>query len=95
MNSLGPLWSRYLGTVGALVLIVFVIELLLPAEHVTAEKGGSKAQWIRQMWAYLAARPYVTSMIWFNLVKEANWRIDSSRSAERAFAGGARSDRVN
>ena len=31
MNSLGPLWSRYLGTVGALVLIVFVIELLLPA----------------------------------------------------------------
>src|SRR6516165_10317020 len=31
VNSLGPLWSRYLGTVGALVLIVFVIELLLPA----------------------------------------------------------------
>lgn len=31
VNSLGPQWSRYLGTVGALVLIVFVIELLLPA----------------------------------------------------------------
>ena len=47
------------------------------------------------MWAYLAARPYVTSMIWFDLVKEANWRIDSSPSAERAFAAGARSPRVN
>jgi hypothetical protein len=47
------------------------------------------------MWAYLAARPHVTSMIWFNLVKETNWRIDSSPSAERAFAAGARSPRVN
>ena len=31
VNSLGSQWSRYFGTVGALVLIVFVIELLLPA----------------------------------------------------------------
>jgi len=37
----------------------------------------------------------VTSMIWFNVVKETNWRIDSSTSAERAFAAGARSPRVN
>jgi Glycosyl hydrolase family 26 len=65
------------------------------AETATAEKGGSKARWIRDMWAYVAARPYVTSMIWFNLVKETNWRIDSSPSAERAFAAGARSPRVN
>ena len=27
------------------------------AETATAENGGSKAQWIREMWAYLAARP--------------------------------------
>jgi beta-mannanase len=65
------------------------------AETATSEKGGSKAQWIRQMWAYLAAHPYVSSMIWFNVVKETNWRIDSSRSAQRAFAAGARSGRVN
>src|SRR5215471_9808850 len=31
VNALSPQWSRYVGTVGALVLIVFVIELLLPA----------------------------------------------------------------
>ena len=47
------------------------------------------------MWSYLAARPYVTSMIWFDLVKETNWRIDSSPSAEHSFAAGARSPRVN
>ncbi len=65
------------------------------AETATSEHGGSKAKWIRDMWSYLAARPYVTSMIWFDLVKETNWRIDSSPSAQRAFAAGARSPRVN
>jgi hypothetical protein len=61
------------------------------AETSSAEAGGSKAQWIDQMFAYLAVHPEVTSVIWFNLVKETNWRIDSSPSAERAFAVGARS----
>ncbi|HWE10836.1 MAG TPA: glycosyl hydrolase [Solirubrobacteraceae bacterium] len=60
------------------------------AETSSAETGGSKAQWIEQMFAYLAVHPEVTSAIWFNLVKETNWRIDSSPSAERAFAAGAR-----
>src|SRR5262249_9490102 len=31
VNSMGTEWGRYLGTVGALVLIVFVLEILLPA----------------------------------------------------------------
>ena len=31
VNSLQPRWGRYLGTVGALVLVVFVLEILLPA----------------------------------------------------------------
>ena len=65
------------------------------AETASAEKGGSKAQWIEDMWAYLATRPYVTSIIWFDLAKETNWRIDSSPSAGRAFAAGARAPRVN
>jgi len=65
------------------------------AETSSAEAGGSKAQWIQEMWSYLAYHPEVTSMIWFNLVKEVDWRIDSSPSAERAFAAGARSPWVN
>jgi len=31
LNSMRPQWSRYLETVGSLVLIVFVLEILLPA----------------------------------------------------------------
>jgi len=31
VNSLRPEWSRWLGSVGALVVIVFVVEILLPA----------------------------------------------------------------
>src|SRR5690349_23819076 len=31
VNSVGPEWGRFLGTVGSLVLIVFVLEILLPA----------------------------------------------------------------
>ncbi len=91
-------WKSFAQGCGQAVDRLHALEPGLPiqlAETATAEKGGSKAQWIRQMWAYLAARPYVTSMIWFNVVKEANWRIDSSPSAERAFAAGARAKRVN
>jgi hypothetical protein len=65
------------------------------AETATSETGGSKARWIADMWASLARRSYVTSMVWFNLVKETNWRIDSSPSAQRSFDAGARSPRVN
>jgi Glycosyl hydrolase family 26 len=61
------------------------------AETSSAEAGGSKAQWIEGMFTYLAQHPEVKSLIWFNLVKEADWRIDSSPSAELAFRAGARS----
>ncbi len=91
-------WQTFAQGCGKAIDRLHALEPGLPiqlAETATTEQGGSKAQWIRDMWAYLAARPYVTSMIWFDLVKEANWRIDSSPSAERAFAAGARSPRVN
>lgn len=91
-------WKSFAQGCGQTINRLHGLEPGLPiqlAETATAETGGSKAQWIRDMWAYLATRPYVTSMIWFNLVKETNWRIDSSPAAERAFAAGARSPRVN
>jgi hypothetical protein len=91
-------WKSFAQGCGQAIDRLHALEPSLPiqlAETGTAEQGGSKAQWIRDMWSYLAARPYVTSMIWFDLVKETNWRIDSSPSAEHAFAAGARSPRVN
>lgn len=91
-------WKSFAKGCGQAIDRLHALEPGLPvqlAETATSERGGSKAKWIRDMWAYLAARPHVTSMIWFDLVKETNWRIDSSPSAERAFAAGARSPRVN
>jgi hypothetical protein len=91
-------WKSFAQGCGQAIDRLHALEPGLPiqlAETATSEHGGSKARWIRDMWAYLAKRPYVTSMIWFNLVKETNWRIDSSPASERAFAAGARSPRVN
>ena len=50
------------------------------------EQGGSKAAWIHGMFRELRRRPEVRSVVWFNVRKEADWRIESSRSAQRAFA---------
>ncbi len=63
------------------------------AEVASAEAGGSKAGWIRGMFAYLAHHPEVKSFIWFNLNKQANWPIQSSRGAERAFRDGVQAAR--
>ncbi|HKR99098.1 MAG TPA: glycosyl hydrolase [Candidatus Dormibacteraeota bacterium] len=91
-------WKTFAQGCGRTIDRLHALEPRLPiqlAETASAETGGSKARWISEMWSYLAARHYVTSMVWFNLAKETNWRIDSSPSAERAFAAGARSPRVN
>lgn len=64
------------------------------AEVASSESGGSKAQWIRQMFTYLSRHHEVTSIVWFNLVKETDWRISSSPSAQRAFKAGAHARRV-
>lgn len=54
----------------------------------SVETGGSKAAWIRGMFREIRRRPYVRSVVWFNVRKEADWRIESSPSARRAFAAG-------
>jgi beta-mannanase len=67
------------------------------AEIAAAQTGGDKAAWIAQMFSEIARRPWIRSIVWFNVHKEADWRIESSRAAQRAFAAGlsrvARSDR--
>jgi beta-mannanase len=58
------------------------------AEIAAAQTGGDKAAWIAQMFGEIERRPYIRSIVWFNLRKEADWRIESSRGAELAFAAG-------
>ena len=60
-------------------------------EVASAEQGGDKARWIRTMFAEIRRRPYIRAVTWFNLVKETDWRIESSPAAQVAFAQGAAS----
>jgi beta-mannanase len=53
-----------------------------------AEEGGSKPAWIEGMFKALRRRPEVDALIWFNLVKDSDWTIQSSPEATRAFAEG-------
>lgn len=61
------------------------------SEVASTERGGDKAAWIRGMFAEVRRRPAIRSLVWFNVRKETDWRISSSKRAQRAFAAGARS----
>jgi beta-mannanase len=55
----------------------------------TVSAGGSVPAWITGMFRDLARHPQVRSLLWFNVKKQADWRITSPRVAA-AFAGGLR-----
>jgi beta-mannanase len=59
------------------------------SETGSAAAGGSKAAWIAGLFAYLARQPEIRTLVWFDLRKQADWRIESSSAAQRAFAAGA------
>jgi beta-mannanase len=59
-----------------------------------AEEGGDKPAWIRQMFRALARRPAIDSLIWFNVNKGSDWRIQSSNASVQAFQAGVRGGRV-
>ncbi|HEY5973293.1 MAG TPA: glycosyl hydrolase [Geobacteraceae bacterium] len=59
------------------------------AETASAETGGDKGQWIREMFASLPQRfPRVRAMVWFDLDKECDWRIASTAASLAAFREG-------
>ncbi|MFC1726900.1 glycoside hydrolase family 26 protein [Patescibacteria group bacterium] len=51
----------------------------------STEFGGNKNKWIDEMFASLANMPKIQEIIWFNLLKETDWRIDSSTTSTEAF----------
>lgn len=57
-------------------------------EIASTETGGSKAAWIDGMFDEIDRRPYIRAIVWFNLRKETDWRIESSPDARQAFADG-------
>lgn len=60
---------------------------LMIAETSSAEGGGDKAAWIRDAFenALPVRMPAVRAVIWFDRVKETDWRIDSSAASLAAY----------
>jgi beta-mannanase len=59
---------------------------LMISETASPETGGDKAAWIREILTVLPTRmPRVRALIWFDRLKETDWRIDSSVASDLAF----------
>lgn len=71
----------------------FTSKPLMVAETASTEGGGDKAAWIADMFAALARHPEITGFVWFNLLKETDWRIESSAAARAAFSQGVSNPR--
>jgi len=56
------------------------------AEVGCAEAGGSKGSWIEAAFEVLTKRFLnVKGLVWFNIDKECDWRIESSQESETSF----------
>ncbi len=58
------------------------------SETASSELGGSKSGWIEAMLTSDLPQkfPLITEIVWFNLNKEADWRINSSSEASTTFS---------
>ena len=54
-------------------------------EVASAEAGGDKAAWIRDLVTWLDAQRDVAAVVWFDHAKETDWRIASSPASARAL----------
>ncbi|MGI9062000.1 MAG: glycoside hydrolase family 26 protein [Ktedonobacteraceae bacterium] len=61
---------------------------MMIAETASAEQGGNKASWITDAFVTQLPQhfPSVRAVTWFNENKETDWRIESSPTAQNAFA---------
>lgn len=55
------------------------------SEIASVERGGSKAQWIGELFTGVRARPWIDTITWFELRKESDWRVESSAASVQAF----------
>ena len=59
---------------------------ILIGEMASAEVGGDKAKWIDGVIPTLRTSfPLIKGVVWFDINKEADWRISSSPAAEASF----------
>jgi beta-mannanase len=67
---------------------------LMIAETASTEQDGNKAQWITDGFSnqLMHTFPLIRAVVWFNEDKETDWRIESSPSAQSAFAAAIQSN---
>jgi hypothetical protein len=59
---------------------------IMIGEMSSAQVGGNKAKWIDEIIPTLRASfPLIKCVVWFDINKEADWRISSSPESEAAF----------
>ncbi|MHA7279686.1 glycoside hydrolase family 26 protein [Arthrobacter sp. MDT2-2] len=61
---------------------------IMIAETASSEIGGSKPQWITDLFRYVSAQQDVVALVWFHIDKEADWRINSTYASADAFTAG-------
>ncbi|MDC3726294.1 glycoside hydrolase family 26 protein [Rhodococcus sp. Rp3] len=54
-------------------------------EVASAEAGGSKPDWIRDLVGYLDSHPAATTFVWFHHNKETDWRLTSTAECAAAL----------
>ena len=64
---------------------VYPTKPIMITEVASTEFGGDKSRWINEVFKSLSAMPKIQEIIWFSLLKETDWRIDSSPSSSEAF----------
>ena len=68
---------------------------IIVGEFATDEgSGDAKARWITDAYRALLNHPNVVGAVWFNMDKEADWRIESSPAAEAAFRAAMAEPRI-
>jgi hypothetical protein len=87
-GSQGPGWQSFeeLFAAGCQSIGRLSAKPLMIAETGCAESGGAKDRWISEAYAALAGRlGEVQALVWFDVDKECDWRIESSPESLAAF----------
>jgi hypothetical protein len=60
---------------------------MMLGEFASAEAGGDKAAWITAAAADLRSPDFanIRAFVWFNYLKETDWRVESSAASVAAF----------
>jgi Glycosyl hydrolase family 26 len=49
------------------------------------QSGIDKARWIQRLFDFLSRQQRVSGLVWFQMVKERDWRLNSSTESQAAF----------